>query len=181
MTQFGVRQAPPGGRPRGCAPGRDEPEGEDAEEQGLLRVGVHEVRRNADHPERPRSDDHEMENADEVIRRRMPGALLVTVVEPIETGQCDPDGQREEEDEKFRPRRYPVVQRPAGYDFGEREGSCQTEEIREKKQTADERSAAPKRPGAASVLEDLERPVVDCGCRLPMRERGHEMTSCSAA
>ena len=42
-----------------------------------------------------------MEDADDVVDRRVVGALLVVVVEAVELGDHDPDRQRGEEDERF--------------------------------------------------------------------------------
>ena len=49
----------------------------------------------------PRAEGDHVQDADEIVRRRVVGPLLVAVVEPVQLGEHDPGRQRREEEDEL--------------------------------------------------------------------------------
>ena len=112
-----------------------------------------------EHQERP--DGDEVEDADDVVDRRVVGALLVPVVEPVDLRGDDPDRERQQEEVDLEAERHAARGLPAGDEVRDEEGGEQADDVREQERAADEPAAPPDDGGAAAVVDDLERPLVD--------------------
>ena len=91
-----VERAATAERTSGCARQCDEHDG-GSPQHGCARHGR--VREPADlEPDErdPGSDRHEMEDADDLVRRRMVSSFLVLVVEVVQARHCDPDRERDD-------------------------------------------------------------------------------------
>ena len=84
-------------RPRDGAQRRDQDDGGEPEDAKPGEHRLHEVGRNTEESEDPDSDRDAAEDTDDVVDRRMVGALLVPVVEPLEPQQEEPARDREQE------------------------------------------------------------------------------------
>ena len=60
----------------------------------------------------PRPERHDLEHADDVVDRRVIGALLVAIVEPVDPGQQDPEREGSHEERDLPDRRDAVGRRP---------------------------------------------------------------------
>ena len=154
----------PAERARGRAAERDERRSPAAQKTisfGELRGAPSSVQ-DADGVEQPGADRDEVEDADDVVGRRVVGALLVAVVEAVELRRDDPERQRREEDRPPRRADVATAGRRAGYSrLRDEEREQQPDEVGGEQHPAHQPTAAldPRRPPAP--LEDLERPLVD--------------------
>ena len=135
----------------------DEQDREAPEKRRLLQVGV----RDAGHPRSGKEDPHahgdQVEDADDVVGRRVIRPFLVAVVEAVELGRDHPRRQADhEEDEQLGDVRVDLVEDMAERDLRHEEGSDQPDEVRTEQRPADEPPAAPP-----------------ARCRGARRRRGH--------
>jgi hypothetical protein len=155
---------------RARTPERDEhrgerPEGGDAPK---LRVGeTAEVRAGEEHPCPER--DH-VQDADQVVGRRVVGPLLVAVVETVELGEDDPAGKRREEEEvlglECDSPRGPRAERK----LRSQEGASEPEDVGGQQHPAHEPAAPPDEGGPPPAVDDLERSLVDRGRHLVVQD-----------
>ena len=167
-----VEDAPPADRPGGAAADRDEDERRDAEERELAQLRI----REAERPERQRDQP----DAAVAIRcrtpttssmRRMVGALLVSLVEPVQLRQDDPERQAGQEHQQLlRVRR--AVEDAAGVEGRDQEErQRQAGEVGEEQHAPDEPAAPLVRQLGAALLEDRARAPVDGVEETPLERR----------
>ena len=149
-----VEDAPPADRPGGAAADRDEDERRDAEERELAQLRI----REAERPERQRDQPHagrdQVQDADDLVDRRMVGALLVSLVEPVQLRQDDPERQAGQEHQQLlRVRR--AVEDAAGVEGRDQEErQRQAGDVGEEQHAPDEPAAPLVRQLGAALLED---------------------------
>ena len=103
-----------------------------------------------------------MEDADDIIRSRVVGARLVTVVEPVQLRDDEPERNAREEHEVLgaHPKPVDLALGRRIDDLAERKRERQTEQIRVH-ECASHQPAAALEPRALAVREDVERPLVE--------------------
>ena len=83
---------------------RHEDDGEQPEEDEPRHVRAREAGEPRSDEERPRAERDELEDADDLVDRRVVDVLLVAVVQPVELGRDDPERQRQHQDQRTEPR-----------------------------------------------------------------------------
>jgi hypothetical protein len=104
--------------------------------------------------EAPRAESDHLDDADDVVDRRVVGALLVTVVQAVHACQQDPqrDGRSEQQD--LRDRSDPVGRGGRGDRHGDDVRRHEADDVGEKEQPPHEPSAAsPLRPRHVDLME----------------------------
>ena len=98
-----VERTAPGDRAREPAGRRHEDDGEQPEEDEPRHVRARAAGEPRGDEERPRAERDELEDADDLVDRRVVDVLLVAVVQPVELGRDDPERQRQHEDGELNP------------------------------------------------------------------------------
>jgi uracil-DNA glycosylase len=164
-----VRDRSPAVRARGGPGGHDEGDRARPEDEELHEVGPREIRQPRARQEEPHADRDEVEDAGQVVHRRVVGPLLVPVVEPVELRADDPDGKRGEEEQRLeaareRPR---CLGRGGGDRLRDEERGEQPDDVRREEGAANEPAAVPPEP-TPTLLEEPKRALART-CERPVR------------
>ena len=145
---------------RSCPSERDEEDRDRPEEADPLDARRGQVGDVRAREEEPRAGGDEVEDTDEVVRRRVVGALLVVVVEALELCEDDEDGQRQDEQRVLEDRRDVGADAAGEDELRNDEGGSQAEHVGEKQHPPHE--PAPPPDGRRSpTFDEVERPLVD--------------------
>ena len=119
-----------------------------------------------DEEEQPASDGDEVEDAEQVVRRRVVRALLVVGVQAVQVRGDDPERERDREDHELVRVVNAVHAVAARAGKGERqaEAECEADDVGERKRPADEVAAAAPTAARAQALDDRKRALVEAGC-----------------
>jgi hypothetical protein len=150
-----------------CDPARDPARGGDghdgeepeAEQPRKPRIGFMRDRRKGE--EEPAAHRDQLEDADEVVRSRVVGALLVLVVETVELRHDHPGRQAQAEDEQL-DLHTDCIGAPVLLEDERRceEGEREADKVGEHQHPADEPATAHPCGSRAPPLEDVQRPLV---------------------
>ena len=142
---------------------RDEHDGRDQEERKPAEGGLGDPERPQGQRDHPQTRRRQMEDADDVFRRRVIGALLVALVEAVELRQDDPERQADQEEQRLAADRQAAAEQPRLA----REGLCHQERERQADDVGHEQRA-PNQPATplvgpcgAALVENRAGPVVD--------------------
>ena len=143
---------------------RDERDRERPERDEALGLRAHDLERRGRHEQAPGADRHEVEHADDVVRRRVVRPLVVVVVEPVDLGRHGPDRQRGQEEQQLRPAPATEPAASAGPPKQQERDEIrerQADDVGQEQHAGDEPSpASPRRHVAAGGSRA-------CGCRRP--------------
>ena len=121
----------------------DEQDRERPEEGGLLQIGMGDLGEPGAGKENPGADRDQVEDADDVVGRRMIRSLLIPIVEPVELGGDHPRGQADhEEDEELGDVGMNPIEDVAERDLGDDEREDQSDDVRTEQRPAHEPAAA---------------------------------------
>ena len=151
----------PAGDPAGADPRqRDERHRRSPEDRHAHDVRGRQTERDRADDVEPREQCHEDEDPGEIVGGRVVGALFVAVVEAVELGQDDPDGEQRNEEREFRPA---SERGPRSRATAEDVRTRQTDDVSEEQQAADQ-PAATLEARRSPALDDVEGSVVEDSC-----------------
>jgi hypothetical protein len=127
---------------------RDENDGKRPEEGEAAQVRRRETAEPGAGKEQPRADRDEVEHTGQVVGCRVVRALLVSVVEPVDLRQDNPDGESQSEEQELALEGDSISGATERELRGE-EGAGETEEIPKKERAPDEPATAFHAPAAA--------------------------------
>ena len=106
-----------------------------------------------------------MEDADDVVDRRVVGPLLVPLVEAVELRENDPAGQAGREERELAVRGDAVgglgLEQPRRQDEGDR----QPDDVRDQQRAPDEPAAPERDRRVLPLVQDLQRPGIELEAR----------------